>query len=92
MSRFDGARQGLGVWLFGLVVTIVLALLGVIFGSEYNLVQQIGVQPRIPIDEGALTTGGIIALAAFVIATLGGALIGGKVGERYHRKVDRAGA
>ena len=91
MSRFDGARQGLGVWLIGLLILILLAIAGAIFGSEYNLVQQIGVQPRIPVDEGTLTTGGIIALAAFVIATLGGALIGGKVGERYHRKVDRAG-
>ena len=28
MSRFDGARQGLGTWLLGLVVTVVLAVVG----------------------------------------------------------------
>jgi hypothetical protein len=89
MSRFDGARQGLGVWLIGLLITIVLAVLGVVFGSEYNVVQELGVQPRIPVDEGSFTTGGIIALVAFVIATLGGAIVGGKLGERFHRKVDR---
>jgi len=90
MSRFDGGRQGLGVWLFGLVVTIVLAALGAIAGSEWNLFSQVNL-PRIPIDEGSLATGGAIALAAILISTLIAAIAGGKVGERYHRKVDRAG-
>ena len=90
MSRFDGARQGVGVWLFGLVVTIVLAVLGAIAGSEYNVLTQLNL-PRIPIDEGSLATGAAIALAAIVVGTLLAALLGGKAGERYHRKVDRAG-
>jgi amino acid transporter len=90
MSRFDGGRLGLGVWLFGLVVTIVLAVLGAIAGSEWNLFSQVNL-PRIPIDEGSLATGGAIALALILIATLVAAIAGGKVGERYHRKVDRAG-
>lgn len=91
MSRFDGGRQGLGVWVFGVLVTILLAVAGVIFGSEYNLLAELNL-PRIPIDEGDLTTGGLITLAAIVIATLVGALAGGKFGQRYHDKVDRAGA
>ena len=90
MSRFDGARQGIGVWLFGLVVTIVLAVLGAIAGSEYNVLGQLNL-PRIPIDEGSIATGGAIALGAILVGTLVGALVGGKTGERYHRKVDRAG-
>jgi len=61
MSRFDGGRQGLGVWIMGLLVTVALAVLGAIAGSEWNL----------------------FSLVA--------AIAGGKVGERYHRKVDRAG-
>lgn len=90
MSRFDGGRQGLGVWLFGLAVTVVLAILGAIAGSEWNLFSQVNL-PRIPIDEGSLATGGAIALALILIGTLIAAIAGGKVGERYHRKVDRAG-
>jgi len=90
MSRFDGGRQGLGVWLFGLAVTIILAVLGAIAGSEYNLLSQLNL-PRIPIDEGSLATGAVIALIAILIATALAAIAGGKVGERYHRKVDRAG-
>lgn len=90
LSRFDGARQGLGAWLFGLIVTVVLAVAGAVLGSEYNILAQLDL-PRIPIDEGALSTGGLIALAAVLLATLVAAIAGGKVGERYHRKVDRAG-
>ena len=90
MSRFDGARQGAGVWVFGLAVTILLAVLGLVFGSEYNVLEQLNL-PRIPVDEGSLATGGVIALAAILIGTLVGAVLGGKLGERYHRKVDRAG-
>ena len=89
MSRFDGARQGFGVWAFGLVMTLLLGAAGAIFGSEYNVLEQLNL-PRIPVSTSDLTTGGIIALVAIVLATLIGAIMGGKVGERYHRKVDRA--
>ena len=37
MSRFDGPRQGCGVWLIGLLVTVVLAVAGVLLGAEYNV-------------------------------------------------------
>ena len=90
MSRFDGARQGFGVWAFGIIITLLLAAAGAIFGAEYNVLQQLNL-PRVPIDEGELATGGLIALAAWLLATLLGAIAGGKVGERYHKKVDRVG-
>ena len=90
MARFDGARQGMAVWLVGLLVVLVLAAAGAILGAQYNVLQQLNL-PRIPIDEGTATTAGIITLVAILLVTLLGALIGGKVGERYHRKVDRAG-
>ena len=90
MSRFDGGRQGFGVWAIGLAITLILAAVGAIAGSEYNILGQLNL-PRIPIDEGALATGAAIALAAVLIATVLAAIAGGKVGERYHRKVDEAG-
>jgi hypothetical protein len=90
MARFDGARQGVGVWIIGLLVTIALAVAGVVFGAEYNVLSDLNL-PRIPVDEGDATTAGIIALAAVLLVTLFAAISGGKVGERYHRKVDRAG-
>lgn len=90
MSRFDGGRQGLAVWGIGLAVTIVLAILAALFGSEYNVLEPLNL-PRIPIDEGSLTVGAVIALVVVVVGTLLAAAAGGKAGERFHRKVDRAG-
>jgi uncharacterized integral membrane protein len=43
------------------------------------------------VDEGSLTTGGLIALAAIVIGTLLAAVAGGKQGTHYHRKIDKTG-
>jgi hypothetical protein len=90
MSRFDGGRQGFGTWLIGLVVTVLLAGAGAVFGSKYNVFEKLNL-PRIPIDEGSLATGGAIALAAVLLGTLLAAVLGGKAGQRYHLRVDRAG-
>jgi hypothetical protein len=90
MSRFDGIRQGVAVWLIGLLVVVVLAIAGAVLGSKYNVLSQLNL-PRIPVDEGTATTAGIIALVAVLVVTLLGAVLGGKLGERFHRKVDRAG-
>jgi MFS family permease len=90
MSRFDGLKQGVAVWVIGLLVVLLLALAGLVFGSQYNVLSQLNL-PRIPIDEGTATTAGIIALAAVLVATLIGAILGGLLGTRYHRKVDRVG-
>jgi hypothetical protein len=89
MSRFDGGRQGFGVWALGLIVTLLVAAAGAIFGDQYNVFENLNL-PRIPLNPSDLTTGGAIALAAIVVATLIGAVLGGKLGERYHRRVDRA--
>ena len=90
MSRFDGPRQGVATWVIGLIVTVVLAVAGVVLGAEYNVLSQLNL-PRIPVDEGALTTGGLIALVAIVLVTLLAAVAGGKQGTHYHRKIDRTG-
>jgi MFS family permease len=90
MSRFDGPRQGAGVWVIGLLVTVLLAVAGVLLGAKYNVLSQLSL-PRIPVDEGSLTAGGVITLVAIVLGTLLAAIFGGKVGTRYHRKIDRVG-
>ena len=88
MARFDGARQGVGVFAWALIIAAVLAIAAVIGGSEYNVLERLDL-PRLPVDSGDLTTGGIIALAAGLLTMLLSAIFGGKVGERFHRKVDR---
>ncbi len=91
MARFDGLKQGLAVWLWAIVVAIVVAVVGVLAGAEFNVLKELNSFPRIPVDEGTLTTAGIIALVAVVVASLGGALLGGLAGMRFHRKVDKTG-
>jgi hypothetical protein len=88
MARFDGARQGLGVVVWAVIVAVVLAIVGAIGGSEYNVLSRLNL-PRLPIDEGDLATGGLIALAAGLLIMVIAAMAGGKMGERFHRKIDR---
>jgi uncharacterized membrane protein YkvI len=90
MSRFDGARQGMGAWLLGLIVTVILAIAGALLGAEYNVLEQLDL-PALPVGDSELASGGALALALVVIVTLLAASVGGKAGERYHRRVDKAG-
>lgn len=90
LTRFDGARQGFGVWIIGIVITIVLALLGVFVGTKYNVLQQMNL-PHIPVKAGNFTTGGLITSLIAIAVSLLAAVSGGKLGERYHRRVDAAG-
>ena len=91
MARFDGAKQGLAVWLWALVIAIIVAIVVAVAGSEYNVLSQLNSLPRVPISEGDLATGGIITAVAAIVASLGGAILGGLAGMRFHRKVDRTG-
>ena len=45
--------------------------------------------PRIPIGDDDLTTGGIVTGVVALIVTLLAAMAGGKIGQRYHTRVDR---
>jgi amino acid transporter len=89
MSRFDGARQGAGAWLMGLVITVALGVVAAILGDDYNVLSRLDL-PRIPIGSETLTTGGIIATIAVILGSLIAAIAGGKVGERFHRRIDNA--
>lgn len=90
MSRFDGIRQGVAVWIIGLLVTVALALAGAVLGAQFNVFTNLNL-PTIPVGAQQLTTGGLIALGAVLLGTLLAAVAGGKAGEHYHRKVDKAG-
>ncbi len=90
MARFDGGRQGVAVWVVGILAAGVIGLFTLIGGAEYNVLDRLNL-PRLPIDSGTLTTGGLVALLGSIVVTLVGAMAGGKAGERFHRRVDRAG-
>jgi len=88
MSRFDGGRQGAGVWVIGLLVTIAVGILGAVAGNEYDLLRRVDL-PSLPISSEEATVGAIITLAVIVLGTLLAAVLGGKAGQRYHTKIDR---
>jgi ABC-type dipeptide/oligopeptide/nickel transport system permease subunit len=46
---------------------------------------------RIPVNEGTVSTAGLIATLAIALAALVGAVLGGLAGMRFHREVDKAG-
>jgi hypothetical protein len=91
MARFSGAKQGIAVWLWAIVMAILIAVVGAIAGAQFNILASLNAFPRIPINEGDLTTVGIITAIVVAIVSLIGAILGGLAGMRFHRKVDRAG-
>ncbi|TQJ59215.1 hypothetical protein FBY30_1457 [Arthrobacter sp. SLBN-83] len=91
MARFNGAKQGLMVWVWALIAAIVVAILGLVAGQQFNVLANLNSFPRIPVNEGQLTTTSIIAAVVVAAVALIGAILGGLAGMRFHRKVDRAG-
>src|SRR4051812_4415837 len=91
MARFDGAKQGVAVWVWAVVIALLAAVAVAVAGTKYNVLGTLNSFPRIPVDEGSLTTGGVIALVVAALVSLAGAVLGGLAGMRFHRNVDRAG-
>ena len=90
MARFSGAKHGVGVWVIALLATALLAVLGAVAGDEYNILARLN-QPAIPVGTQELAGGALLALLAIVVVTLLAAILGGILGVRFHKKVDRAG-
>ncbi|MEX1079566.1 MAG: hypothetical protein WED09_10705 [Homoserinimonas sp.] len=91
MARFSGAVQGVAVWVWAVVIAIIVAVLAAIGGAEFNVLGDVNLFPRIPINEGDLTTASVITAILVALASLVGAVLGGMAGMRYHRRVDRVG-
>jgi MFS family permease len=100
IARYDGGRNGLMTAVWFLILTAVLAGLGIWFGDQYNVVGRVD----LPNWFGAWFSDEDVTLAAAlsgigaVIAALAGGFLGGLWGARYHRRADatiadaRAGA
>jgi hypothetical protein len=87
LARFDGGRQGFGVWMIALLVSVLAAGGGALLNNQYDLLADIN-RPDVALTNDTLTMGGIIAAAALVLLTLVAAILGGKTGKRYHDKID----
>jgi hypothetical protein len=87
LARFDGVRQGFGVWVFALFITAVAAGVVALANTRDNVVSRINL-PNVPLSHSTLTTGAISTAVALVLLTLLAALLGGMTGRRYHDKID----
>ncbi len=91
MARFNGARQGLMVWVWAIIAAVIVAILAMTAGQQFNVLANLNSFPRIPVNEGQLNTMSVIAAVVVAVVALIGAMLGGLAGMRFHRKVDRAG-
>lgn len=85
LARFEGRKNGIGVVLWTIVVGIILGILGAILGTKFDVAKQL----HLHVDTGTLTTTGLISLAVTLIVMLIAAILGGALGEQYHRRIDR---
>jgi hypothetical protein len=90
MARFNGVKQGVGVWLWAIIIAVVVAVLSLIAGSQFNILGSLNGFPRVPVNEGQMTTGGLLVAILVVVVALVGAILGGLAGMRFHRRVDSA--
>ena len=91
MARFSGIAQGLAVWGWAILAAVAVAIMSVVLGIQNVVVGYMDAFPRLPVPEGALTIAVIIAAVVVAVVSAGGAILGGVVGVRYHRRVDRFG-
>jgi len=91
MARFNGIKQGLAVWLWSIIIAVVVAIITLVAGSQWDILEALDGFPRVPVTAESLTTTGILTAVVAAAITLGGAVLGGMAGMRYHRRVDRVG-
>jgi len=91
MARFNGLKQGVAVWLWAVIITIVLGILGAILGSQADMMSRVNSLPNLGVDTNRFTWAGVLAVVAVAVVSLLGAILGGLSGMRFHRRVDRVG-
>jgi len=91
MARFNGARQGVAVWIWAVAVAIVVGVVAAIVGTQWDILANLQSFPRLPFTGQNATVVGIVGAIVLLIVALVGAILGGIAGMSFHRRVDRAG-
>lgn len=93
LARFDGKRQGFGVWLITVLVVVLIAGIGAALNVWYDTVSRFD-RTDLPLRLGTLDSdlllyGALATAGAAVLCTMLFAILGGRAGRRYHDKIDR---
>jgi len=91
LARFDGGRNGAMTVLWGILLTAILALVPLVGGAAFGPLQdtvQNAVIPAVGDLRGLGLIGLGIVAGALLLELLGG-FIGGRMGSRYHTRIDR---
>lgn len=91
LARFDGARNGFLSWGIGVLVTAALAVVAAFLGARDGALAGVPL-PSVVTGLEQVGVAELVLAAVAVLGTLVAAVIGGKAGERFHRRVDRVAA
>lgn len=98
MARFSGAAHGVAVWVGAVGVTTLSTWVAAGQVGRYSLASLVealnagSVQalPKVSISQDFLARVCLVAAAILALTALAAAVLGGAVGDRYHRRIDRA--
>ncbi len=87
MARTTGLLEGVNVWFWGAVAAVVASLIVVFSSSDYAVLYQFDLFPRIHLDAMTGTSTAVVSAIIFAAGGLLGAIIGGVAGAASHRRV-----
>ena len=84
VARYDGGRNGVLTALWFVLLAAATAALGAWAGDKYDVFRNVNLPQWFDALTGAAIATGLLALAVM----LGAGWLGGRTGERYHRRAD----
>jgi hypothetical protein len=90
MARFDGGRQGFGVWLVGLLLMAAAVGLALFLGPPHIRLPSSIHLPALPVPTDTVSIRVAVTAGTALLCSLLVGIAGGRAGCRYHRKVDAA--
>ena len=90
MARFSGFKQGLAVFLWGVIISVVLTIVGLVAGAQGAGGPMGGFGGANDVTLlGSPALDAVVAVLVLLVLAFGGAVLGGLAGQRYHRRIDR---
>lgn len=89
MSRFDGAKQGVALWVIGLMLTSGAVGAVLMLQPQTDLLSRVNL-PALSAPPWAHGMGAVVVGVTALLSSLLAAAAGGALGCRYHRKVNEA--